>query len=223
MGTALDFNRNFLLLGDIHLNSKDFAACCEEAGADAVIFHINHDGFGGARFGGLELEEDSLKDSLSVLKIPAGLTIGDTKTMLESDWESIVGLGFGFVNMFAHQFPTFVWEDSRVQKVVSIGSGYILEQVKGLSQFESTSGIVAALTPSQAIGTPLTILDVTTLKLIAGLSAKPILLPTQRSIRTSDLDILKEIGCRGLLITTTVYGDTTESCRQKLVSFRELV
>ncbi|MGI0091305.1 MAG: hypothetical protein ACREBS_06310, partial [Nitrososphaerales archaeon] len=96
-----------MLFGDLHANSREFAICCEDAGADAIVFHLNHDSAGGNRFGGLELEEDSIKDSLSVLKIPSGLTIGDTRTILTEDWESIARLGFAFVNMFAHQLPTF--------------------------------------------------------------------------------------------------------------------
>jgi hypothetical protein len=215
--------QSFLLFGDLHLNSREFAVACEEAGADYVLFHLNQDVGGGARFAGLEIEEESIKDSLSVLKIPAGIAIGDTRPLLKDDWDAIAKIGFSFVNMFAHQLPTFVWNDSRFKKVVSIGPGYILEQVRALSEFESVSGIVAALTPNQGAGLPFTLLDGTTLKLITNLAAKPVYVPTQRYIAPTDLKLLRELGCRGILLSSTVYGDDVAGCREKVSQYRSQI
>lgn len=210
-----------MLFGDLHLNSRDYAIACEEAGADSVLFHLNQDVGGGVRFAGLEIEEDSIKDSLSVLKIPTGISIGDTRALLYEDWEAIAEMGFSFVNMFAHQLPTFVWSDQRFEKLVSIGPGYILEQVKALAEFDSVSAIVAALTPSQGLGLPFTMLDGTTLKLVTKLANKPVYVPTQRGIRPQDIKLLKELGCEGLLLSSTVYGDSVESCKTNVSRFRE--
>ncbi len=216
---SLFASRKFLLFGDLHLNSRDFAVACEESGADCVIFHLNQDVGGGVRFAGLEIEEDSIRDSLSVLKIPAGISIGDTRIMLEEDWQAIARMGFSFVNMLAHQLPSFIWEDSTMEKIVSVGPGYILEQVKTLSEFDSVSAVVAALTPNQGIGLPFTMLDGTTLKLVTRLSSKPVFVPTQRDIRLQDLKLLRELGCSGLLATSTVYGQSVDSCKEKITQF----
>ena len=221
MSHLFSSRRKFMLFGDLHLNSRDYAIACEEAGVDSVLFHLNQDVGGGVRFAGLEIEEDSIRDSLSVLKIPAGIAIGDTRSLLYEDWEAIARMGFSFVNMFAHQLPTFVWDDQRFAKLVSIGPGYILEQVKTLSEFDSVSGIVAALAPSQGLGLPFTMLDGTTLKLVTKLSSKPVYLPTQRGIRPQDVKLLRELGCDGLLLTSTVYGDSVESCKLNVARFRE--
>ena len=205
------------------MNNRQFAIACEEGGTDAVIFHLNQDSLSGGRFGGPELEEDSIKDALSVLKAPVGISIGDARQLLEDEWETIVSLGFSFVNMYAHHLPSFIWRDSRIEKIVSIGPGYILEQVKALSEFEKISGLVAALTPNQDMGMPLTLLDLTTLKLISRLSIKPVYVPTQRKILPQDLALLGEQGCRGLLITSTAYGDTEQSCREQIVRYKEAI
>jgi hypothetical protein len=202
------------------MNSRELAVACEEAGADSIIFHLNQDLGGGVRFAGLEIEEDSIRDSLSVIKIPAGIAIGDTRALQEDDWEAIAKIGFSFVNMFAHQLPIFVWDDPRMAKVVSIGPGYMLEQVKGVSELESVSALVAALTPNQGTGMPFTMLDGTTLKLITKLCCKPVFVPTQRNIRPQDVGSIRKMGGNGLLITTTVYGDTPQSCREKISNYR---
>ncbi len=210
----------FLFIGDLHENSSQFAIACEEAGADGIMLHLNHDSPNGRRFGGLELEEESLKQCLSVLKIPTGIMLGDRRVLIPDEWESCVNLGFSFVNMFAHNIPTFVWQDSRLSKLVSIGPGYILEQVKAISEFEHVEGIIAALTPSQGYGMPITLLDVATLGLITQLSRKPVFYPTQRAVRPEDLRILSSRGCKGLMIMKNCYGDSVQSCKEQVAKFR---
>ena len=208
-------------MADLHANSAQYAAATEEAGADAVMLHLSQDAPGGARFGGIELEEDSIRDALSVIRIPSGISIGDGRALLSTDWESVLDMGFSFVNMYAHHMPSFVWLDSRISKSISIGPGYILEQVKALSEFPETSVLVAALTPAQGIGLPLTLFDIATIRLITKLSSKPVLVPTQRSITINDIGLLKSLGCRGLLISSVVYGESVESCKDNLARYRE--
>jgi len=219
-GNIFATSDSFLIFCDLHLNSDQFAAAGEEAGADGVMLHLNQDSPHGGRFGGIEIEEESIKQALSVLKIPAGLSIGESRILLEDDWEAIVNLGFSFVNMYAHHLPTFIWEDSRISKVVSIGPGYVFEQIRSLSELEGTSAIVAALAPASGIGMPLTVFDVTTVGLIAKLSSKPVLMPTQRSIRPKDIPFLMKNGCRGLLVSSLVYGEHVEELKEKVSAFR---
>ncbi len=211
----------FRFFGDLHANLSQFGVACEEAGADAIVLHLNENSAQG-RFGGLEIEEQSIKDCLSVIKIPAGISIGDSRPLVRDEWEMCVSLGISFVNMFAHQLPTFVWKDSRVEKLISIGPGYILEQVKTLSEFDGVSAILASLTPTHGYGLPLTLFDVATLKLITLLSKREVLYPTQRTIRPDDILILRDYGCSGLLVSNSVYGSTPESCKEAILSMRSV-
>ncbi len=212
----------FLVLGDLHANLSQFASACEAGGADAIVLHLNENSPQG-RFGGLEIEEESIRDCLSVVKIPIGISIGDSRAFVKDEWEMLVGLGISFVNMFAHQLPTFVWKDTRVEKLVSIGPGYVLEQVKTLSEFEGVSAILASLTPTHGYGLPLTLFDVATLKLIALLSKRMVLYPTQRVIRPEDIFTLRNQGCRGLLVSNLIYGATPESCREGILGVRSVL
>ena len=212
----------FVILGDMASNSADFAIDCEEAEASAVLLHLNEDGAQGSRFGGLEIEQDSLKECLSVVKIPVGISIGDSRPLVPEEWELCVGLGFSFVIMLAHHMPTFVWKDERLARIVSIGPGYILEQVKTISDFKEVSAVVASLTPSQGQGLPLNLFDVATLRLITSLSRKPVLYPTQRKIRPEDIPILDGEGCHGLLVSASIYGQTKDEFRENLIRFKSL-
>src|SRR5579872_5672331 len=109
----LSDSKKFHLLVDLFSNSSELASAAQEQGADAVILHLNESLAQGARFGGLEIEEDSLKECLTNTKIPFIISIGDARQLSIDEWERIVSLGFSFVNMFAHHMPTFVWRDER--------------------------------------------------------------------------------------------------------------
>jgi hypothetical protein len=222
---ALDFSetKKFHLLIDLHSNSKEFASAAQEAGADAVILHLNESPAQGARFGGLEIEEDSIKECLSDSKLPIGLTIGDARQLSNEEWEKCVGLGFSFANMFAHHMPTFVWKDDRISKLISFGPGYILEQIRTLSEFREFSAYIASFTPVQGIGLNLSVLDVTTLKLIVGLVKKPVLFPTLRMVRKEDVGILRSLGVRGIILNNVTYGNSVDALRETVQSFKEAI
>ncbi len=84
----------FLIFGDLHANLKPFAAC-EEAGADAITLHLKENSAPG-RFGWLEIEEDSIKECLSAVKIPVGISIGDSRPLVKDECEICASLGFSF-------------------------------------------------------------------------------------------------------------------------------
>ena len=210
----------FLTLGDLHSNSREFALAFEESQADGILLHLNENPSHGTRFGGMEIEEESLKQCVSSVKIPVGIAVGDARPLVQEEWEMCVDLGFSFVVMLAHHMPTFVWHDARIPKFVAIGPGYILEQVKAISAFPNIEGIIAMLTPERGYGLPLNLLDVATLRLITSLSEKPVLYSTQRKLRPEDVLVLAKEKCKGLLISQVSYGSTTEECRENATRFK---
>ncbi|MGI0079890.1 MAG: hypothetical protein ACRECH_09720, partial [Nitrososphaerales archaeon] len=85
------------------------------------------------------------------------------------------------------------------------------------------TGVLASLTPSHGHEPSMTLFDVATLKLITSLSKKPVFYPTQGSIRPEDVQILSEQGCKGLLVSTSTYGSTIETCKERISSFRRAI
>jgi hypothetical protein len=210
----------FVILADLSSNSKEFAIACEQGGANSVILHLNDDASNGSRFGGLDIEGQSLKDCMASVTIPLGIWIGDSRLLDVIEWEFCVNLGFSFVVMQAHHMPTFVWKDNRLPKFVGIGPGYILEQVKTLAEFEDVASLVASLTPAQGRGLPLNLFDVATLKLITSLSKKPVLYTTQRKVRPEDVNLLASEGCRGLVLKGSLYGSSDAEFKENVLKFK---
>ncbi|MEM3873331.1 MAG: hypothetical protein QXE05_12295, partial [Nitrososphaeria archaeon] len=106
----------------------------------------------------------------------------------------------------AHHMPSYVYNDERICKIISVGSGYVLEQVEILAHDGRIGAIEAAIISPQVFRLPLTLLDITTYALITRRASKPVIVPTQKYIEPNDLRILKKIGIEGIVINYTIMG-----------------
>src|SRR5271157_3996504 len=121
-------------------NTSEYAEAAQQGGADAMILGIDKtESMFPGLFGSFDLQEDSILGIVSTSSIPVGISIGDSRPLTPDGWERIVSKPFSFVNMFAHHMPPFVLSDTRIDKLVSIGSGYMLEQVKSISEIDGVT------------------------------------------------------------------------------------
>jgi hypothetical protein len=210
---------DFPMIASLPHNSLEFAGLAQTAGTDGIIINVDHDETSSPlHFGSFELQEESIKDVLSNVSLPAGIFIGGAKPLAKENWEKIVANPFSFVGMYAHHMPLFVLQDSRIQKVLSIGSGYILEQVKNLSEMDGVVALEAAIVPAQAKAYPFNALDLSTLAVISKLSSKPVLLRTQKRLYASDIPNIREAGIKGLVIDPNSLQATRETYTDELRS-----
>jgi hypothetical protein len=180
---------------------------------------LNIDGDEGAspdHFGSYDLHDAYLNDVISTVSVPCGIFIGGGKMVTEDYWEKVMSSSFSFVEMYAHQMPTFVLSDHRVKKLSAISAGYILEQVKQLSAMEGLDAIDLAAVPHQARGAPFTVLDFATLGVIANLSTKPVFLRTQKKMTQGDLDMVVSIGVKGLVVDPCILSGTDEAYKDEI-------
>jgi hypothetical protein len=212
-------SKEYVVVASLPKNSVSLASKAQEAGADAILLNI--DGDDSARpnhLGSYDLHDAYINDVISTLSIPCGIFIGGAKPVTSDYWERVMASDFGFVEMFAHQMPLFVLSDSRVGKVIGIATGYILEQVKQLSQMDGVLALDSATVPTQARGTPFSAFDYATLGVIAGLSAKPVLLRTQKRLARRDVEIVMKLGVKGLIVDPAILSGTEEAYREELAS-----
>ncbi len=209
--------REYTMIASLPKNSTSLATKAEEAGADAVILNIDGDeGSSPNHYGGYDLHDVYINDVISTVSIPCGISVGGGKQLTEEYWERIMSSRFGFVEMYAHRMPLFVLSDERVKKVCAVATGYSLEQVKLLSQMPEIEAVEAAAVPLQARGTPFNLLDFTTLGTIAGLSAKPVLLRTQKSLTRSDIARVVARGVKGLIVDSGSLSGADEAYKDEL-------
>ena len=205
-------------------NNAEFASTAAQAGADAIVVGIDKtETTLPGLFGSFDLMEDSIDSILSTASVPVGISIGDSRPLIEENWERIVSKPFGFVNMFAHHMPSFVLEDDRVEKLVSIGPGYMLEQVKALSEMGGVVALESAIVAPQGRSHVFSALDLATLGVLARLSAKPLLIRTQKKMNVADIKSAMMAGVRGISVDAAAIEPGIEAYRDALTTYRSQV
>jgi hypothetical protein len=212
-------NADYTVIASLPKNSTSLAIHAEQAGMDAVMMNIDgEEGSSPTQFGSYDLHDIYINDVISSVSIPCGLFIGGARPLTPDYWERIMSSAFSFVEMYAHHMPTFVLSDSRVKKIAAISTGYILEQVKQLSQMEGLEAVDVATVPAQARGTPFTVLDYATLGVLSELSSKPLLLRTQKVLTSADIQRVVSLGVKGLIVDPAILSGTDEAYKDELAS-----
>ena len=211
--------KEYTLIASLPKNSTSLALQAVEGGADAVMLNIDGDESSSPNhFGSYELHDAYINDVISTMSVPCGLFIGGARLLTDEYWERIMSSAFSFVEMYAHQMPTFVLSDQRVKKVTAISTGYILEQVKQLSEIEGVEAVDVATVPHQSRGAPFSVLDYATLGVIANLSAKPVLLRTQKKLTRGDVSNVVGLGIKGLVVDPCILSGTDEAYKAEIAS-----
>jgi hypothetical protein len=212
------------LIATLPQNNVEYASAAALAGADAIMVGIDKtDTSLPGLFGSFDLMEDSIDSILSTTSIPVGISIGDSRPLIEENWERIVSKPFSFVNMYAHHMPPFVLEDDRVGKLVSIGPGYMLEQVKSVSEIDGVTALEAAIVAPQGRNHIFSALDLATLRVLASLSEKPLLMRTQKKMGVRDVRSVMKSGLRGISVDAAALEPGIEAYRDAILTFRSQV
>lgn len=209
----------YTVIASLPKNSTSLATQAVEGGADAVMLNIEGDESSSPNhFGSYDLHDAYINDVISTVSVPCGLFIGGARLLTEEYWERIMSSAFSFVEMYAHQMPTFVLSDPRVKKISAISTGYILEQVRQLSEMDGIEAIDVATVPHQSRGAPFSVLDYATLGVICNLSAKPVVLRTQKRLTRIDIMNVVGLGVKGLVIDPCILSGTDEAYKDEVES-----
>ena len=207
----------YTVIASLPENSTALATQAVEGGADSILLNIEGDeGSSPNHFGSYDLHDAYINDVISTVSVPCGLFVGGARLLTEEYWERIMSSAFSFVEMYAHQMPTFFLHDERVKKISAISSGYILEQVRQISEMVGVDAIDVATVPHQARGAPFTVLDYATLGVICSLSAKPVLLRTQKRLTRSDISDVMGLGVKGLVVDPCILSETDEAYKDEI-------
>jgi len=216
---VLPVGKQYTVIASLPKNSTALAVQAVEGGADAIMLNIEGDeNASPSHFGSYDIHDAYINDVISTVSIPCGLFIGGARLLTEEYWEKIMSSSFSFVEMYAHQMPTFILSDSRVKKVSAIATGYILEQVRQLSEMDGVDALDVATVPHQARGSPFSLLDYATLGVIFNLSAKPVLLRTQKKLSLADIARVVRLGVKGLIVDPCILSGTDEAYKDEVAS-----
>lgn len=199
MSRLLDIlnSKKFSLMVYLPENKPALARLAESLGADALM--VKND----------EMAELIVK----AVKIPVGVDVGAEKISVK---ELKALEDFDFINFSLEELSTFA-KHKKGSRVVALDDKFTLDR---LMQVENKADIVdAAIISVNHLGKELIVGDLQNFIAIALSSGLPVIIPTQRRIKPSEVAILWDTGAKGLMLTEVVLGNTEKSIEKNFKEY----
>jgi len=198
-------------------NEPALAQAAVEGGTDALLLHVNV-----REFGDYISEKEKIKGVLDVVDVPVGVVTGHKEQATHAEIEEMVKMGVDFFNIKIEYAPRFVPDLKKVAKVMALGSRFTIDVVLGVGRY-GANAIDAAIIPSSEYGKELMVGDLQNYISIVMSAGIPVIVPTQRSIKSSEAAIIADTGAKGLMLTPIVTGKTAKGVKEKVQEFRVAV
>lgn len=198
------------LIVNLPENSIELAKAAEEGGADALTVPI----------------DPSVKDKKQLIsivdtaKVPVGARLrGDIS---EDEVIGLKKLGVDFIDFDLTGAAAWMLKLTGVGKIATLDSRYIVEDLTRLSD-RPINGIDAAIVPDESIGRDLMVGDLQEYITICLSTGLPVIVPTQKLIRISEVPIIWDTGAKGILLTDIVTGTSSKSLKAVTKEFKEAI
>lgn len=206
-------------------NSLEMAMAAIEGGADAIKVHANvmHRASGNS-FASVKEQADLFAEIIKVAgDIPVGLVPGEKTSSITGEELALAEeLGFDFISVYAGHAP--------VKEIQSVS----LEKVIAFSNLDSTSldccyselgvgAIEASIIDKANYGARLTYEDIVNYSKLKKKVKAPVIIPTQKAIMPSELELLKRTGIDAIMIGAIVTGKTTEGTKRVTREFKNTI
>lgn len=186
------------LIVELEYNDPNLAELAQRHGADAVLL-------------------DSIEGSNQVLNklwIPVGLNLKNDAEVEKSDLEP-----FDFVNFDIRKLDEV--KDFDKTKIVSVADDYSIDSLMSIEN--DVEAIDATIVPMTQGVRNLLVGDLQNYISIIISADLPVVIPTQRSIKPSEVAIIWDAGAKGIILTKTVLGKSTRSFEKAIQEFRAAV
>jgi len=198
-------------------NNLEMAEAAFAAGPDALQLQLNT-----REFITLEQERDTLIKILKIVEAPVGLFIGNDKELHESEIKEIEKLGFDYVSIGVEHLSPIVLKSKKLSKILALNSRYTLDELIELGK-NNFQALDAAVISSSDLETDLVVGDLQNYISIILSANLPVIIPTQRHIRPSEVSIIADTGAKGLMLTKTVLGSTAKHVAAAVCKFKTAI
>lgn len=219
-------NQKFTLVVSLPANRMEFAKAALEGGAQAVKVHMNvwHRASNNT-FGSFTQNKEFMKELIALAgDVPVGLVPGGADAFITNDERlELEEMGLKFFSSYAQHLPPFMMESKKLTKMVAIDYTYnqnTLDAVKN----SAIDVLECSVQPGELYGAPLNYADLLRYSDLASKSGKPVLIPTQKKIKTSEVKHLYQAGCKAVMIGAIVMGkESAEDVKRVTAEFRNAV
>ena len=181
-------------------NDLEMARAAEAAGADALAINRG------------ENQAEILKEA----KIPVGIDLSSKEKLNETEIKTCEK--FDFINF---HFDSLAAVAKRIKsgRIIALSNDYTLDKIIGVERI-GAQAIDAAIVPLSQGPRELIVGDLQNYIAIAISSGLPVIIPTQRAVKPSEVAIIADTGAKGLLLTRVVLGDSVKSLEKAIKEYR---
>jgi len=212
----LNINKLTLVV-DLPKNDPALAEAAIAGGADALQLHLNTRGAGD-----FQTEKGNLTKILRATSIPVGLLSGNPKEINQADVKQMGKMGFDFINMKREALPEYYAKIKGLARILGLGNRFTIDLVLGIGE-HGADALDATIIPTTEQGKDLVVGDLQNYISIIIAAGIPVIIPTQRSIRPSEVAIISDTEAKGLMLTPVVLGTSAKHIERNVNEFRVAV
>ncbi|MBN2058574.1 MAG: hypothetical protein JW782_07245 [Candidatus Saganbacteria bacterium] len=209
-------NKLFLIVA-LPSNDPELAKAALAGGADALQLSLNAKGTGG-----LSEEKADLENIIGLADIPVGLVPGRKGQVSETELKQLAKMGFDYFSFSLDNLPDYYANIKGVTKVLALGNRFTIDLVLGVGEY-GADAVNAAIIPLSEQGRNLMVGDLQNYISIVISAGIPVIIPTQRAIKPSEVAIIADTEAKGLLLTPVVLGTTAKHIETNTKEFRVAV
>ncbi len=192
--------KKMTLIVQLPENTREMAEAAEQAGADAIVVRDGEDA----------------ADIIKTVKIPVGVDISAKNPVEEKEIKAHDR--FDFIS-FHFEALKAVAKRVKPGKILALNDDYTLDKIIGVED-TGAEAIDAAILPLSQNSKELAVGDLQNYIGIAISSGLPVIIPTQRVIKPSEVAIIADTGAKGMILTDKVLGDSAKSLKKNLMEYR---
>lgn len=151
--------------------------------------------------------------------LPMGVLIEGKTAKNEKEVNAIAKMGFDFINVDAAAFGEHIAELKGVSKILALDSKFSVDKLISISSLQGEA-LDAAIIPAGDWGKELVVGDLQNYISIILSANIPVIIPTQRAVRVSEVAIIADTGAKAILLTETVMGNTPAQVEKTVREFR---
>jgi phosphoribosylanthranilate isomerase len=197
-------------------NDPEMAEAAVRGGADTLQLHINI-----SHFKTFYEEKKNLKEIMENTVIPVGIVPGLDVTADKDEMDEMKKMGFDFFNIDLEKVPPFMMKLKGISKVLALNDQHTLDKL--MASDHKADALDAAIIPASGKGKNLVVGDLQNYISIILSAGIPVIIPTQRNIRPSEVAIISDTGAKGLLLTSVVTGSSAKDIEKVVKEYRMAV
>lgn len=220
-------DNKFTLVVSLPKNDLGFARAAIEAGADAIKVHINAFHFASnQKYGSFDEEKPFLEEVAKLAKETntiLGIVPGDGENFAnQDDFDKLHELGFDFISTYIEHAPVSLVSNKQFDICAAISST-TKSVLEGLNQIDVDIIEASIMDHSNYRGT-LDISDIASYAKIAHNTDKPVLIPTQKNVKPSEVKALYDAGCKAIMLGAVVFeNDSLDHFTDVVKSYKTVI